>query len=106
MITSGIKELSRMQRPESETAVQEEESSDVSVQEPAKVILFNDEVHTFDEVIGQIIKATGCDQARAEALTWEVHSAGKAVVYEGEITRCVEVSNVLEEIELMTQIEV
>ncbi len=105
-ITSGTKELSRMQRPESETAIQEEESSEVSVQEPAKVILFNDEVHTFDEVIGQIIKATGCDQARAEALTWEVHSAGKAVVYEGEITRCVEVSNVLEEIELMTQIEV
>ncbi|MFI5252830.1 MAG: ATP-dependent Clp protease adaptor ClpS [Bacteroidota bacterium] len=79
---------------------------DTEKQEPAKVILFNDEVHTFDEVISQIIKATGCDTTRAEALTWEVHNTGKAVVYEGEMPKCIQVSGVLEEIELMTQIEV
>jgi ATP-dependent Clp protease adaptor protein ClpS len=87
---------------ESET----EETTDTSIKEPAKVVLFNDEVHTFDEVISQIIKATRCDTAKAEALTWEVHNTGKAVVFEGEMTRCIEVSYVLEEIELMTQIEV
>ena len=86
--------------------LEKDEDTDTVVQEPAKVILFNDEVHTFDEVITQIIKATGCDQARAEALTWEVHNTGKAMVYEGEITKCVQVSHVLEEIELSTQIEV
>jgi ATP-dependent Clp protease adapter protein ClpS len=86
--------------------IDEEQTTDLSIQEPAKVILFNDEVHTFEEVIGQIIKATRCDVKKAEALTWEVHNAGKAMVYEGEMTRCVEVSAVLEEIELMTQIEV
>ena len=79
---------------------------DVAVQEPAKVILFNDEEHTFDEVIHQIMKATGCDTARAEALTWEVHSTGKSAVFDGELTRCVQVSGVLEEIQLLTQIEV
>ncbi len=81
------------------------ETDDI-VQEPAKVILFNDEVHTFDEVISQIMKATGCDQTKAEALTWEVHHRGKAVVFTGEITRCVQVSHILEEIELSTRIEV
>lgn len=86
--------------------VDEEQEHDIGVQEPARVILFNDDVHTFDEVIEQIIKATGCDYHRAEALTWQVHNNGKAVVYEGEITRCVQVSNVLEEIQLLTQIEV
>ena len=86
--------------------IQEELDEDTLIQEPAKVILFNDEVHTFDEVIGQIIKATGCDESRAEALAWEVHNTGKAVVYEGEMTKCVQVSSVLEEIDLMTQIEV
>jgi len=86
--------------------LEHEEGTDTLIQPPARVILFNDEVHTFDEVIGQIIKATGCDLARAEALTWEVHNAGKAVIYEGEMTRCVQISSVLEEIELMTQIEV
>ena len=85
---------------------EEEQGTDVAIQEPARVILFNDEVHTFDEVIGQIIKAVRCDLAKAEELTWQVHNYGKAMVYEGEMTKCVEVSGVLEEIALMTQIEV
>ena len=83
-----------------------EKEEDVLVQDPAKVILFNDEVHTFDEVIGQLIKATRCTEERAEALAWEVHTNGRAAVYSGELVRCVEVSGILEEIRLMTQIEV
>ena len=85
---------------------EKEQDIDVQVQEPAKVILYNDEVHTFDEVITQIIKATGYDLTKAEALTWEVHNTGKSVVYEGEIAKCMQISGILEEIELMTQIEV
>ncbi len=85
---------------------EEDVDADVTLQQPAKVILFNDEVHTFDEVIGQIIKATGCDLPRAEKMQWEVHNKGKAMVFEGEIAKCMQVSGVLEEIELMTQIEV
>jgi ATP-dependent Clp protease adapter protein ClpS len=72
---------------------------------PAKVILFNDEVHTFDEVIAQIIKAIGCSFDKAEALTWEVHLRGKAIVFSGEMSECLKVSSVLEEIALHTQIE-
>jgi ATP-dependent Clp protease adaptor protein ClpS len=85
---------------------QEDQDEDVGIQEPAKVILFNDEIHTFDEVISQIIKAIRCAREKAEGLAWEVHNNGKAVVYTGELTRCVRVSSVLEEIQLMTQIEV
>jgi ATP-dependent Clp protease adaptor protein ClpS len=85
---------------------QAETEEDLSVQEPAKVILFNDEVHTFDEVITQLIKATHCTQEKAEALAWEVHSSGKAVVFAGALPRCMEVSGILEEIDLLTQIEV
>jgi ATP-dependent Clp protease adaptor protein ClpS len=85
---------------------QPEETEEVVTQEPAKVVLFNDEVHTFDEVILQLMKAVRCTQARAEALAWEVHNNGKAIVYAGELVRCMEVSHVLEEIKLMTQIEV
>lgn len=85
---------------------QEEQDTEVLVEHPAKVILFNDDVHSFDEVIGQIIKATGCDKGKAEALAWEVHNNGKAQVFEGPMNECLKVSHVLEEIELMTQIEV
>jgi ATP-dependent Clp protease adapter protein ClpS len=74
--------------------------------EPTKVILFNDEIHSFDEVIGQIIKATGYDYIKAKAITWEVHSRGKAIVYVGEMLKCLNISSVLEEIRLMTHVEV
>ncbi|HTS00111.1 MAG TPA: ATP-dependent Clp protease adaptor ClpS [Bacteroidota bacterium] len=85
---------------------QPEQEDEVLTQEPARVILFNDDIHTFDEVITQLIKATGCTSAKAEALAMEVHTNGKAVVFAGELPRCMEVSAVLEEIKLMTQIEV
>ena len=85
---------------------EEEKDTDVLVDQPAKVILFNDEIHSFDEVIEQIIKATGCELSKAEALTWEVHTNGKAMVFEGHLDNCLKVSHVLEEIALSTQIEI
>ena len=85
---------------------QEEKDTEILVEQPAKVILFNDDVHSFDEVIGQIIKATGCDASKAESLTWEVHNQGKANVFDGPMKECLKVSHILEEIELITQIEV
>jgi ATP-dependent Clp protease adaptor protein ClpS len=78
---------------------------DVAVELVAKVILFNDEWHTFDEVTEQIVKATGCTADKAETLTLEVHHRGKAMVYEGEMAQCVRVSAILEEISLRTRIE-
>lgn len=71
----------------------------------ARVILFNDEEHTFEEVIAQIIRATGCSEAHAEALTQEVHFRGKAMVFDGTMNSCLKVSAILEEIALHTQIE-
>jgi len=85
---------------------QEEKDSDTLIEHPAKVILFNDEIHSFEEVIGQIIKATGCDTSKAESLTWEVHNNGKAMVFEGHMDNCLKVSHILEEIALNTQIEI
>jgi ATP-dependent Clp protease adaptor protein ClpS len=84
----------------------EETNEDVQIEQPAKVILYNDEVHSFDEVINQIIKAVRCDTVKAEALTWEVHNSGKAMVFEGQMNECLRVSHVLEEIALKTQIEI
>jgi len=85
---------------------QDQQDVDVLTGHPATVILYNDEVHTFDEVINQIIKATGCGKPKAEVLTFEVHNTGKAAVYEGIMTECLKVSGTLEEIALHTQIEV
>lgn len=83
----------------------EEIEETVETQTPTKVILFNDDVHTFDKVIYQLIKAIRCDFEKAKALTHQVHHYGKAIVYSGELVRCIEVSSILEEIELLTQTE-
>ena len=84
----------------------DKETSDItSLDAPLKVILFNDDIHSFDEVIAQLIKAIGCTSARAEAIAWEVHTTGKAVCYEGDLGECLRVSGILEEIGLHTQIE-
>ncbi len=69
-----------------------------------KVILYNDDWHTFEEVIIQLIKAIGCTYEIARNLTFEVHVKGKAIVFSGEMKDCLRVSSVLEEIALNTEI--
>lgn len=81
----------------------EEEKSDLSL--GSRVILFNDDWHTFEEVISQIMKATKCSFIEARDKTFEVHVNGKAIVYNGELKVCLVVSGILEEILLHTQIE-
>ncbi len=89
-----------------QTTIKPEKEVEVLTYEPAKVILFNDEEHTFDEVIGQLIKALRCDSVKAESLAWEVHTNGKAMVFSGDMAECLKVNGILEEIALHTQIEV
>ncbi len=76
----------------------------VKTEIPAKVVVYNDEWHTFEEVIYQLIKAIKCDLQTAESLTWEIHTKGKAVVFEGDLEEAIYVSNVLEEIDLSVEI--
>lgn len=89
-----------------QTTIKPEKEVEVLTYEPAKVILYNDEIHTFDEVIGQLIKALKCDTPKAESLAWEAHANGKALVFTGDMAECLKVNSVLEEIALHTQIEV
>lgn len=80
------------------------DDDDPVIQEPYRVILYNDDWHTFDEVIFQIIKATACSFEEARAMTFEVHVKGKCNVYSGSMPECLKVSAILEEIALHTQI--
>ena len=82
-----------------------EEVVDESIATPWRVILYDDDIHTFDEVIAQLMKATGCGLAKAEERTWQVHNEGKAIAYEGEFEECLRVDSVLKEIQLVTEIK-
>ena len=77
---------------------------DVSIGLKSKVILYNDDLHTFDEVILQIIKAIKCSNTEARNKAFETHVKGKSVIFNGEFKECLSVSSVLEEIALHTQI--
>ncbi len=72
---------------------------------PWQVVLYNDEVHTFDEVILQIQKAIGCSLERAEQLTQMVHNNGRAIVYIGEKEPAAKVRTVLLQINLQVLME-
>lgn len=73
---------------------------------PWAVILFNDEVHTFDDVAYQLVKAIGCPVETGYAFAEEVHTTGSARVYEGDLESCERVASVLEEIQLKVKLQV
>jgi len=81
-----------------------EQEEDISVKNPYRVILYNDEWHSFDEVINQIIKAVRCSYDKARDFAFEAHVKGKTEVYKGDLNKCLKVSAILEEIALNTQI--
>jgi ATP-dependent Clp protease adaptor protein ClpS len=89
---------------------QSPEISDIEEEETivglgSRVILFNDDLHSFEEVISQLVKATKCSFEEARDKTFEVHTRGRAVVFSGELAQCLRVSGILEKILLHTQIE-
>jgi ATP-dependent Clp protease adaptor protein ClpS len=85
-----------------EIDVFEDEKTTVGLE--SKVVLYNDDWHTFNEVIAQLIKAINCSYERARGFAFEVHTNGKTIVFTGSLDICLKVSSVLEEIALNTQI--
>jgi hypothetical protein len=73
--------------------------------EPWKVILYNDDIHTFDEVIVQLQKALRCSVQHAEKIAFEAHTRGKAIAFNGEFNECYRVAGILQEIQLVVEIE-
>ncbi len=71
---------------------------------PFKVVLYNDDWHTFDEVIVQLIKALHCSVDKAKSFAFEAHVKGSTVIYTGELSQCLKITSVLEEIALNTEI--
>ena len=75
-----------------------------TVEIPSKVVLFNDDWHTFDEVIFQLMKAVKCSLVEARNFAFEVHFKGRSIVFSGGLIQCLKVSSILEEIALHTQV--
>ena len=70
-----------------ETEVQEEtftlEEILATVKNNNRLILWNDEVNTFDHVINCLMKYLKYSESQAEKIAWVVHTKGKCTVLEG-----------------------
>ena len=70
-----------------------------------RVILYNDEWHSVDEVMVQLIKATQCSPEKAYQITLEVDAKGRGVCYRGNREKCQHVVKVLREIRLQCEVD-
>ena len=67
---------------------QESESELLTDEKPNhRLILYNDDYHTFEFVIETLIKVCNHDLIQAEQCTYLVHYAGKCVVKEGNFSK-------------------
>ncbi|TDS16014.1 ATP-dependent Clp protease adaptor ClpS [Sphingobacterium paludis] len=51
-----------------------------------RLVLWNDEINTFEHVIECLIKHLQYTEPQAEQIAWKVHNEGKCVVLEGSFT--------------------
>ena len=58
----------------------EDLGSDFSLDDLWAVLVWNDDVNTFDHVINALVAIFGHTRDLAEQLAWQVHRTGKAVV--------------------------
>lgn len=61
----------------------EQRETKTSVDEGCKLVLYDDDFHTFDFVIESLIEVCGLATQQAEQITMLVHYKGKAVVKRG-----------------------
>lgn len=64
---------------------QEQQDEDVALDtvEHCKLVVYNDDVNTFDWVIETLVKVCGHDEVQAEQCTWLIHFKGKCAVKSG-----------------------
>ncbi len=87
------------------TKVEPKEKVKAVTQRPWNVVLYNDDVHDFDEVVLQVQKATGKALEQAYQITLEAHSRGKAVAFTGALVECQKVAAILRRIRLQVEVD-
>lgn len=70
-----------------------------------QLILWNDEVNTFDHVIYCLVKYLDYSETQAEKIAWTVHNDGKCAVLEGSFTELEVYRKILQQEGLSVTIE-
>jgi ATP-dependent Clp protease adapter protein ClpS len=85
--------------------LEEEIESEAVTELPWHVILYNDDVHSIDEVVFQVQKATSVSLEKAVEITLEAHYQGRAICFSGSNEECQRVAAVLKQIDLHVEID-
>ncbi len=87
------------------TKTQEDVDLLEAVDESYQVVLYNDDVNTFDWVIECLIEICGHDAIQAEQCAMLVHFKGKAIVKSGELTEMQDICTALCDKDLSAVVE-
>ena len=88
----------------SKTVLESTHITDSSKEGGFKVVIFNNEHNSFEEVIGILVIATRCTIEEAEIEAWEAHTFGHANVFFHGKTRCEEVAQIIGTIGVKTEV--
>ena len=66
-----------------ETAVEEKVKSKAKIVDSNDLIIYNDDVNSFDHVISSLMKVCKHESIQAEQCTWIIHHNGKCAVKNG-----------------------
>jgi ATP-dependent Clp protease adaptor protein ClpS len=70
-----------------------------------RVILYDDDWHSPEDVLEQLVKATGCSPRKAIAIINEVEAKGRAVCLKGDREKCHDAARILREIRLQCEVD-
>jgi ATP-dependent Clp protease adaptor protein ClpS len=87
------------------TKTQEEVDLLEEENESYQVVLYNDDVNTFDWVIDCLVEICGHDPLQAEQCAMLVHFKGKAIVKSGELTEMQDICTALCDRDLSAVVE-
>jgi ATP-dependent Clp protease adaptor protein ClpS len=89
------------------TKTQQEEEVALLTEEEKKLqlIIYNDDVNTFDFVIETLVEVLGHDPIQAEQCTWLIHYKGKCAVKEGSFEKLEPLCNKILNLGLSAAIE-
>lgn len=68
------------------------------------VIVYDNDVNTWDEVVTVLQRATGCTLEEAEIETWEVDNLGKSVVHHGSREECERAAGIIRTIGIRVEV--
>lgn len=77
----------------------------VEISGPYVVILYNDDWHSFDDVIGILQKAIGCTVEEGLQIALRVHLEGRAICFSGEREPCERVAKIIASIRLQVEVD-